>query len=77
MCAVFAKPDSEKLFEIAEAQQGYFTAGQAGEAGYARSTHSYHVEAGNWVREHRGVYRLRRPSSTPTTTPTPAAIAND
>ena len=60
MCAAFAKPDSEKLFEIAEAQQGYFTAGQAGEAGYARSTHSYHVEAGNWVREHRGVYRLRR-----------------
>lgn len=60
MCAAFAKPNSEELFEIAEAQLGYFTAGQAGEAGYARSTHSYHVEAGNWVREHRGIYRLRR-----------------
>ena len=60
MCAAIAKPDSEQLFEIAEAQQGYFTAGQAVEAGYARSTHSYHVDAGNWMREHRGIYRLRR-----------------
>jgi predicted transcriptional regulator of viral defense system len=60
MCAAVAKPDSEQLFEIAEAQQGYFTAGQAVEAGYARSTHSYHVEAGNWMRECRGIYRLRR-----------------
>lgn len=60
MCADVAKPDSEQFFEIAEAQQGYFTAGQAVEAGYARSTHSYHVDAGNWVREHRGIYRLRR-----------------
>lgn len=60
MCAAVAKPDSEQLFEIVEAQQGYFTAGQAVEAGYARSTHSYHVDAGNWMREHRGIYRLRR-----------------
>lgn len=60
MCAAIAKPDSEQLFEITEAQQGYFTAGQAVEAGYARSTHSYHVDAGNWLRENRGIYRLRR-----------------
>lgn len=60
MCATAAKTDSEQLFEITEAQQGYFTAGQAVEAGYARSTHSYHVAAGNWLREYRGIYRLRR-----------------
>lgn len=60
MCASIAKPDSEQLFEITEAQQGYFTAGQAVEVGYARSTHSYHVDAGNWLREYRGIYRLRR-----------------
>ena len=60
MCANAAKTDSEQLFEITEAQQGYFTAGQAVEAGYARSTHSYHVDAGNWLRENRGIYRLRR-----------------
>ena len=33
---------------------------QALEAGFARSTHSYHVKAGNWIREHRGIYRLKR-----------------
>ena len=32
---------------------------QALETGFARSTHSYHVKAGNWVREHRGIYRLK------------------
>ena len=60
MSASAAKPDSERLFEIAESQQGYFSTPQAVAAGYARSTHSYHVEAENWVREHRGVYRLRK-----------------
>lgn len=33
---------------------------QALEAGFARSTHSYHVKAGNWLREQRGIYRLRQ-----------------
>jgi predicted transcriptional regulator of viral defense system len=33
---------------------------QALEAGFARSTHSYHVKEGNWLREHRGIYRLRQ-----------------
>jgi hypothetical protein len=60
MRAITARPDHEQLFEIAEGQQGYFTAAQAVESGFARSTHSYHVQAGNWVREHRGIYRLRR-----------------
>lgn len=54
------KPDHERLFEIAEGQQGYFTTAQAVASGFARSTHSYHVQNGNWVREQRGIYRLRR-----------------
>jgi hypothetical protein len=60
MHATTVRRDHDRLFEIAEGQQGYFTAAQAVESGFARSTHSYHVQAGNWVREHRGVYRLRR-----------------
>ena len=47
-----------KLFEIAEQQQGFFTAKQAKEAGFAENRHPYHVRVGNWVREHRGIYRL-------------------
>ena len=47
-----------RLFEFAEQQQGFFTAKQARAAGFAESTHSYHVKAGNWTREYRGIYRL-------------------
>ena len=45
---------------MAESQQGYFTAKQAKAAGYAENTHPYHVQAGNWVREYRGIYRLAK-----------------
>jgi len=47
-----------RLFEFAEQQQGYFTAKQAKAAGFGENTHPYHVQAGNWTREHRGFYRL-------------------
>ena len=47
-----------KLFTVVEGQQGYFTAQQAEKAGYRKSNHSYHVKAGNWIRERRGIYRL-------------------
>lgn len=56
----FTKPDGNRLFEIIEGQQGYFTSAQAVYAGFARSTHTYHVGAGNWIRENRGLYRLRQ-----------------
>lgn len=46
------------LFEVAEQQQGFFTAKQAKAAGFAENTHPYHVQSGNWTREHRGIYRL-------------------
>jgi predicted transcriptional regulator of viral defense system len=50
----------ERLYDFAEQQGGFFTARQAREAGYADNTHPYHVKAGNWVRERRGIYRLAR-----------------
>ena len=49
---------ARRLFEVAERQQGFFTAKQAKAAGFAENTHPYHVQAGNWIREHRGIYRL-------------------
>jgi predicted transcriptional regulator of viral defense system len=66
MHAVVSPPDHEQLFAIAESQDGYFTMVQARDAGFARSTHSYHVKAGNWLREHRGIYRLKRFPATET-----------
>lgn len=49
-----------RLYEIAADQDGYFTTKQAITAGYADNTHPFHVKAGNWVREHRGIYRLAK-----------------
>jgi predicted transcriptional regulator of viral defense system len=49
---------SRRLYEVAEAQQGFFTTKQAKAAGFGENTHPYHVQVGNWVREHRGIYRL-------------------
>ncbi len=46
------------LYQVAEGQGGYFTAKQAARLGYTASKRNYHVGAGNWVREHRGIYRL-------------------
>lgn len=49
---------TQRLFDLAQQQQGFFTTKQAKLAGFAENTHPYHVQAGNWVREHRGIYRL-------------------
>jgi predicted transcriptional regulator of viral defense system len=49
---------ARRLFEIADQQQGFFTTKQAKAAGFAENTHPYHVKAGNWNREYRGIYRL-------------------
>ena len=46
------------LFAIAKDQSGFFTTKQAKAAGFAEKTHPYHVQTGNWIREHRGIYRL-------------------
>jgi predicted transcriptional regulator of viral defense system len=55
-----AKTVSDALFEMAEGQQGYFTAKEAAEAGYQLGSQAYHVKSGNWVRVERGIYRLAR-----------------
>ena len=53
------KQDPNKaLFEIAESQQGLFTARQAESVGFSSKNHAYHLKAGNWIREARGIYRL-------------------
>lgn len=51
---------ADRLYEVAEAQQGYFTAGQAVACGYPTSSHVYHRKTGTWLREQRGLYRLAR-----------------
>ncbi len=47
-----------ELYQIAEAQGGYFTTKQAASLGYASTKRDYHVRVGNWLREQRGIYRL-------------------
>lgn len=54
------KAVANRLYELAADQDGYFTTKQAISAGYADNTHPFHVKAGNWVREHRGIYRLAK-----------------
>ena len=49
-----------ELYQLAETQGGYFTTKQAAAFGYTSGKRIYHVRAGNWVREHRGIYRLAR-----------------
>jgi predicted transcriptional regulator of viral defense system len=49
---------TKELFELASHQQGLFTAKQAEQAGYVSNNHVYHVKAGHWLREARGIYRL-------------------
>jgi predicted transcriptional regulator of viral defense system len=46
------------LYQLAESQSGYFTTKQAVALGYASNKRIYHVRARNWIREHRGIYRL-------------------
>ena len=47
-----------KLFEIANSQEGFFTSKQAIEAGVNKRNFFYHVNAGNWIKEGHGIYRL-------------------
>ena len=53
------KTPSKVLYQVAEGQQGLFTARQAVQAGYDERNHPYHVKSGNWTKEHRGIYRLK------------------
>ncbi|MBI2026641.1 MAG: type IV toxin-antitoxin system AbiEi family antitoxin domain-containing protein [Deltaproteobacteria bacterium] len=53
------KNNQEKLYRIADGQVGLFTVQQAMRAGYDSRNHSYYVRKGYWIKECRGVYRLR------------------
>jgi hypothetical protein len=55
-----AKPDLNALYEIAEGQQGLFTTRQATQLGFKLGSQHHHVKMGNWIRQHRGIYRLAR-----------------
>ena len=48
----------KELYQLAESQGGYFTTKQAAALGYTSNKRIYHVRARNWMREHRGIYRL-------------------
>ena len=53
------RPDHARLFEIASERGGYFTAGQAVEAGFGWSLLAHHTDTGRFRRIHRGLYRFR------------------
>ncbi|HWF67892.1 MAG TPA: type IV toxin-antitoxin system AbiEi family antitoxin domain-containing protein [Acidobacteriaceae bacterium] len=53
-----SKEANRRLYAVAEAQAGMFTTKQAQNAGFSASSQTYHAREGNWVREHRGIYRL-------------------
>ena len=48
----------EKLYKVAERQQGFFTASQAVECGYLWPNLGRFLKSGEWIREERGIYRL-------------------
>lgn len=49
---------SRGLHTIAYRQAGYFSAAQALAIGYSYQAQKHHVDAGNWLRIDRGVFRL-------------------
>lgn len=57
---------NDQLYQAAEQQAGYFTAGQAESAGIDRTTLRYHARpGGRFERVRRGLYRLRHFPSSP------------
>jgi predicted transcriptional regulator of viral defense system len=51
-------PNWDRLFEVAGAQDGYFTTSQAAHAGYSSQLLLKHIRAGRVARARRGIYRL-------------------
>ena len=51
-------PDWSRLYEIASAQEGYFTTAQASDAGYYPQLLSKYLKNGKIARIRRGIYRL-------------------
>lgn len=51
-------PNWDSLFSVLLEQQGYFTTGQAAGAGYSLQLIHHHLQAGQFQRVARGIYRL-------------------
>jgi predicted transcriptional regulator of viral defense system len=52
------RPDWDRLYEVAAAQDGLFTTRQAAQAGYSSQLLLHHIESGRALRVRRGIYRL-------------------
>jgi predicted transcriptional regulator of viral defense system len=52
------RPNWDRLYATAAAQEGYFTRQQAAEAGYSPQLLVHYVKTGKAIRAHRGIYRL-------------------
>ena len=59
------KTRAHDLFQLADQQAGYFSAGQANTIGYSGRLHHYHRQQGHWLEVHRGLFRLRDYPVTP------------
>lgn len=51
-------PNWDDLFELASAQEGYFTTEQAAEVGYSPQLIAHYLRARQFARARRGVYRI-------------------
>ena len=58
MTATAPRPNWDRLFETASAQEGYFTTAQADEVGYSPQLLAKYLQNGRVVRARRGIYRL-------------------
>ena len=56
---------TERLYQAAERQAGYFTTAQAREAGFSQRQLTYYVRSGRFLRVRWGLYRLALFPSTP------------
>jgi predicted transcriptional regulator of viral defense system len=52
------KPDWDRLYEIAAAQEGHFTTSEAARAGYSPQLLAGYLKGGRIIRVRRGVYRF-------------------
>lgn len=50
--------NKDRLFEVADRQQGYFTSTQAEKCGFSRTNFHRYLSKGEWVKELHGIYRL-------------------
>jgi predicted nucleotidyltransferase len=50
---------SERLFQVAQSLQGYFTSADAKRLGYGYPHQHFHVKQRNWIRVDHGIFRLK------------------